>query len=68
LILSVLDRHRFVADPDPHPDPNFHFDAYPYTDPTTSFTHVRKSVFFLLSVTGFPDNNVLPFSSVSKVS
>jgi hypothetical protein len=33
---SVVDRHRFDADPDP--DPTFHFDADPDPD-TTSFIH-----------------------------
>jgi hypothetical protein len=36
------------ANPDPHSDPNFHFDqdnADPHADPTTSFTHVRKTDF-----------------------
>jgi hypothetical protein len=44
---SVVDRHRFDADPDP--DPKFHFDANPYTDPTTNFTHVENLFFFTFS-------------------
>jgi hypothetical protein len=50
---SVVDRHRFDANPDP--DPNFHVDADPdpepdqhdadHADPTPSFTHVGKSRF-----------------------
>ncbi len=56
---SVVDRHRFDADPDP--DPNFHVDAsqgpdsdpdwhqnyaVPHANPTPSFTHVGKCDFF----------------------
>ncbi len=38
---SVVDRHRFAADP----DPTFHFDADPDPDPdtTSSITQVGKS-------------------------
>ncbi len=31
LYFSVVDRHRFYADPDPNP--TFHFDADPDSDP-----------------------------------
>jgi hypothetical protein len=34
--------HRCDADP----DPDFHVDADPHADPTTSFTHVEKSEYF----------------------
>jgi hypothetical protein len=49
---SVVDRHRFYADPDPdlhfdvdsYPDPDWNQnDADSHTDPIPSFTHVRKS-------------------------
>jgi hypothetical protein len=46
---SVVNRHRFGADPDGDPDPTFHFDADPdpdtksNPDPTLIFTHVGKS-------------------------
>ncbi len=49
--VSVVDRHRFYADPDPNfhvdvdpdPDPDWHqHDADPLADPTPSFTHVGK--------------------------
>ncbi len=46
---SVVDRHRFGADPNGDPDLTFHFDADPDPDtksdpdPTLSFTHVGKS-------------------------
>ncbi len=41
---SVVDRHRFDADP----DQTFHFAADPDPDPTPSFTHIIKSeyIFF----------------------
>ncbi len=39
---SVVDRHRFDADP----DPTLHFDADPDPDSNQSFTHGRKSEFF----------------------
>jgi hypothetical protein len=38
---SVVDRHRVDADP----DPAFHFDGDP--DPTSSYTQVGKTEFFL---------------------
>jgi hypothetical protein len=57
---SVVDRHRFDDDPDqdfhvdsdPDPDPDRHRNnADPHADPTSSFTHVGKSVFVILLVT-----------------
>jgi hypothetical protein len=73
----VNDRHRFGADS--YPDPDFHADADPdpdpywyqndadkRADPTLKFTHVRKSDFFIFLVI-LPVNNVLSFSSVSKM-
>jgi hypothetical protein len=70
---SVVDRHRFDADPgpnfhvdadpDPDPDPDWHqYDAYPHADPTPSFTHIGKSNFFGQFTKFFS------FSSVSKMS
>ncbi len=41
---SVVNQHRFDADPDP--DPNFHSDADPHAEPILSLTHVGKSNFF----------------------
>jgi hypothetical protein len=48
---SVVDRHRFDADPDPNfhvdavpdSDPDWHEnDADPHADPTPNFTHVGE--------------------------
>ncbi len=43
LMISVVDRDLFVANP--YPDLNLHFDAAqdPDPDPTPSFTHVGKN-------------------------
>jgi hypothetical protein len=41
--ISVVDRHRFDADP----DPIFRFDANPNPDPTSNYTQGGKSEFFL---------------------
>jgi hypothetical protein len=43
-IRSVVDQHRFDADP--FSDPTFHFDADPdpYPDPTPSFSHMFTAV------------------------
>jgi hypothetical protein len=45
----VVDRHRVDADP----DPTFHFEAEtdPDPDPALSFTHVRKSLIFVILFT-----------------
>jgi hypothetical protein len=48
--------------------PSPRVDADPHVDATPSFTHVGKSVFFLLLVTAFPVYNVLTSSSMSKMS
>ncbi len=44
--VSVVDRHRFYADP----DPPFHFDADPGQDLHKSFTQFGKSEIFLTFV------------------
>jgi hypothetical protein len=61
-----MDRHRrFDADPDP--DPNFHFDAS-YIRILPQVLQMCENLIFLPSVTELPVNNVLSFSSLSKVS
>jgi hypothetical protein len=59
---SVVDRHRFGADPDP--DPTFHKDADPDPDPALSLIHAEKSDFLRL-YTAMPVYIVLSFESVS---
>jgi hypothetical protein len=60
VLTSVVDRHRFDADPDPYPnfqfdadpdpDSNWHQnDADPNADPTLRFTHIAKTYFFTIS-------------------
>jgi hypothetical protein len=61
---SVVNRLRLDADP----DPTFHFDADPDPDPIPSFTHARKTDFFLLLFTAVPVYIVLSFSSASYLS
>jgi hypothetical protein len=41
---SVVDRHRFDADP--NPDPTFQFDAETDPDPSPDFTDVGKAELF----------------------
>jgi hypothetical protein len=76
---SGVGRHRFDADPDPNfhvdvdpdpdPDPDWHQnDADPHADPSLSVTHVGKCDFFLLFVAALQVYNVLPVTSVSKMS
>jgi hypothetical protein len=58
-----VDRRCFDADPDSNiqydadldPDPDGHQNVDdPHADPSTRFTHVGKSSFFLLLVTALP--------------
>jgi hypothetical protein len=49
-VTSVVDRHRFNADPDP--DQTSHFDTD--SDPTLSLTLVGKSELFLHLFTSVP--------------
>jgi hypothetical protein len=71
-IISVVDLHRFDADPDP--DLTFHhFDAGPDTnpDPTLSSTHVGKSeifIYFSFLFTAMLVYIVLSFSPMSQIS
>ncbi len=46
---SVLDRHRFDADP----YPTFHYDADPDPDPTSVYTQVENQKFSVIGVTIF---------------
>ncbi len=41
-----MDRHRFVANPDP--DSVLYFDADPDPEPTLGFTHVWKVIFYFI--------------------
>jgi hypothetical protein len=76
--MSVVDRHRLGAGPDPSfhfdadPDPDSHQiqnNAYPHVDLTTSFTQVEKlGNIFLLSFLVMPVHNVFHFSSVANLS
>ncbi len=55
LSVSLADPHRvdadqdpdFHVDADPDPDPDWHQNnAHPHADPSVSFTHVGKKIFF----------------------
>jgi hypothetical protein len=43
-VISVVDRLRFDA----HPDPTFHFDADPYAEPILSLHNLKIQNFFIL--------------------
>jgi hypothetical protein len=46
-----IKKTQYCGDADPDPVPTFHFDADPDPDPIPSFTHSKKSAFFVLLLT-----------------